>query len=63
MTVNIMDNLFISVNPNNEVIEMDNILSELPIGFAMHLAQNIDAMNYFARLDKQRKQEVINQYF
>lgn len=40
---------------------MNNILSELPIGFDMQLAENIDAMNYFARLDEQGKKEVVNQ--
>lgn len=32
----------------------------IPLGFGMALAQNNEAMNYFASLDDQRKQEVIN---
>ncbi len=32
----------------------------IPLGFGMALAQNSDAMNYFASLDEQRKQEVID---
>ena len=32
-----------------------------PIGFGMALAQNLDAMNYFASLDNQAKQSVIDQ--
>ncbi|ROR30541.1 hypothetical protein EDD66_102193 [Mobilisporobacter senegalensis] len=39
---------------------MNNLLSEVPIGFGMALAQDLDAMNYFANLDKQKQQEVIN---
>lgn len=44
----------------NEVNDMNNLLSEVPIGFGMALAQNLDAMNYFANLDKNRQQDVIN---
>ena len=40
---------------------MNKLLSEVPIGFGMHLAQNLDAMTYFANLDEQRKQEVVDQ--
>lgn len=32
----------------------------IPLGFGMALAQNSDAMNYFASLDNQHKQEVID---
>lgn len=32
----------------------------IPLGFGMALAQNSEAMNYFASLDEQSKQEVIN---
>lgn len=39
---------------------MNNLLSEVPIGFGMALAQNLDAMNSFANLDKDKQQEVIN---
>lgn len=39
---------------------MNNLLSEVPIGFGMALAQNLDAMNRFANLDKEKQQEVIN---
>ncbi|MFU0826277.1 MAG: Coat F domain protein [Lachnoclostridium sp.] len=31
-----------------------------PLGFGMALAQNREAMNYFASLDEQSKQAVIN---
>ncbi len=40
---------------------MNNLLSEVPIGFGMHLAKNLETMTYFANLDEQRKQEVVNQ--
>ena len=40
---------------------MNKLLSEVPIGFGMHLAQNLDAMTYFSNLDEQRKQEVVDQ--
>lgn len=40
---------------------MNNLLIEVPIGFGMHLAKNLEAMTYFANLDEQRKQEVVNQ--
>ncbi len=33
---------------------------EMPIGFSMALAQNPDAMQKFAMLDENKKQEVIN---
>ena len=39
---------------------MNKLLSEVPIGFGMHLAQNLDAMTNFANLDKKRKEEVVN---
>ncbi|WFR56051.1 hypothetical protein QA584_20890 [Anaerocolumna sp. AGMB13025] len=32
----------------------------IPLGFGMALAQNSEAMNYFAALDEQSKQNVIN---
>ncbi len=32
----------------------------IPLGFGMALAQNSEAMSYFASLDEQQKQEVIN---
>lgn len=44
---------------NKEVIILNNLLNEVPIGFGMQLAKNLDAMTYFANLDDQRKQEVI----
>lgn len=40
---------------------MNKLLSELPIGLGMQLAQNLDAMTYFANLDDQGKQEVVDQ--
>ncbi len=33
---------------------------EMPIGFSMALAQNPDAMQKFAMLDENKKQEIIN---
>ncbi len=35
---------------------MNKLLSEVPIGFGMHLAQNLDAMTTFANLDKKEKE-------
>jgi hypothetical protein len=32
----------------------------IPLGFGMALAQNSEAMNYFASLNEQSKQDVIN---
>ncbi len=32
----------------------------IPLGFGMALAQNSEAMDYFASLDDQKKQEVID---
>lgn len=34
-------------------------MSDLPLGFGMALAQNTKAMEYFATLPEQKKQEVI----
>ena len=39
---------------------MNKLLSEVPIGFGMHLAQNLDAMTTFANLDKKEKEEVVS---
>ena len=33
---------------------------DIPMGFGMALAQNEQAMEYFARLPKERQQEIIN---
>ncbi|SHO52723.1 hypothetical protein [Anaerocolumna xylanovorans] len=33
---------------------------EIPLGLGMALAQNLNAMNYFASLDDSGKQQVIN---
>lgn len=54
-----MNIIFLLAETINEVIVM-NLLSEVPIGFGMALAQDLDAMNYFAGLDKEKQQEVIN---
>lgn len=35
--------------------------SEIPIGLGMALAQNLEAMNYFSSLNKEQKQNVIEQ--
>lgn len=40
---------------------MNNLLSEVPIGFGMALAGNLDAMTYFANLNEDKKQQVISQ--
>lgn len=40
---------------------MNNPLGELPIGFGMQLAKNLDAMNYFSNLDEEGKRQVVNQ--
>lgn len=37
---------------------MDGI--EMPLGLGMALAQNVNAMNYFASLPDQKQQEIIN---
>lgn len=55
-----MNIILFSADSNTEVIILDNILSEVPIGFGMQLAQNLNAMNYFANLDDQGKKEVVN---
>ncbi|SFR79865.1 hypothetical protein [Anaeromicropila populeti] len=33
---------------------------DIPIGFGMALAQNLDAMSYFSGLDKPSQQQIIN---
>ena len=38
---------------------MQDILSELPMGFGMALARNTDAMERFASLSEQQQQEII----
>ena len=35
-------------------------MSDLPLGFGMALAQNEGAMQYFAALPEQKKQEIIS---
>ena len=34
-------------------------MDSLPLGFGMALAQNVDAMEYFAALPKQKQEEII----
>ena len=34
-------------------------MSDLPLGFGMALAQNTKAMEYFAKLPDQKKQEIL----
>ncbi len=56
-----MNIILLSVDSNIEVIILNKLLSEVPIGFGMQLAQNMNAMTYFASLDEQKKQEVVEQ--
>ena len=35
-------------------------MDSLPLGFGMALAQNVDAMEYFSALPKQKQQEIID---
>ncbi len=34
-------------------------MDSLPLGFGMALAQNVDAMEYFSALPKQKQEEII----
>ena len=35
-------------------------MDSLPLGFGMALAQNVDAMEYFSALPKQKQEEIID---
>lgn len=35
-------------------------MSELPLGFAMALAKNYDALSAFVKLDKEKKQAIVD---
>lgn len=42
---------------------MKNLLgdNEIPIGFGMALAKDLDAMNYFSNLEESKKDQIIEQ--
>lgn len=46
-----------------EVIRLNNNKSntDIPLGLGMALAQNVNAMNYFSSLSKERQNDIINQ--
>ena len=48
-------------NNNSEVIYTENFLNgtDMPLGLGMALAQNLEAMNYFASLPKEEQKSVI----
>lgn len=55
-----LHNLRIPANTKDEVNAMDHILSELPMGLGMALAQNMRALVCFAAMTPEEQRAVIN---